>query len=214
MIKPYFSRRGENYMDEKSKESREFVRASLTFDVKFRVVSREEYTSSKTKISQLTPQKRKSQIIDADIPAIQLERAGLSQELMDFLMHMDDKLDRILSLLIQDDPETVRFQKGTALDIGGAGMKMAVDSPVDVGELVQIQLVLSRMPMMMVDVYGDVVRVDTPSGGGTGFFYLGIKFLDLDINTREKIISSIFQQQRKFIRNRDRSNSPSAGDAE
>ena len=201
-------------MDGNSKENREFVRASLTFDVKFRVVSREEYASSKTKISQLTPHQGKSQIVDADIPAVQLERAGISQELMDFFIHMDDKLDQILSLLTQDEPETVRFKKGTALDIGGAGMKMAVDSPVDVGELVHIQLVLSRMPMMMVDVYGEVVRVDTPSGGGTGFFYLGIKFSDLDINTREKIISSIFQQQRKLIRNRERSHSPSAGDAE
>ncbi len=201
-------------MDGNSKENREFVRASLTFDVKFRVVSREEYASSKTKISQLAPHQGKSQIVDADVPAVQLEHAGISQELMDFLIHMDDKLDQILSLLAQDEPETVRFKRGTALDIGGAGMKMAVDSPVAVGELVHIQLVLSRMPMMMVDVYGEVVRVDTPSGGGTGFFYLGIKFSDLDINTREKIISSIFQQQRKLIRNRDRSDSPSAGDAE
>ncbi|GAB6144568.1 PilZ domain-containing protein [Desulfocicer niacini] len=201
-------------MDGNSKENREFVRASLTFDVKFRVVSREEYESSKIKISQLSPHQGKSQIVDADIPAVQLERASISQELMDFLIHMDDKLDQILSLLTQNEPETVRFKKGTALDIGGAGMKMAVDSPVDVGELVHIQLVLSRMPMMMVDVYGEVVRVDTPSGGGSGFFYLGIKFSDLDINTREKIISSIFQQQRKLIRNRDQSDFPAAGDAE
>ena len=42
-------------MDGNSKENREFVRASLTFDVKFRVVSREEYESSKIKISQLSP---------------------------------------------------------------------------------------------------------------------------------------------------------------
>ena len=201
-------------MDEKSKENREFVRASLTFDIKFRVISREEYASSKTKISQLAPHEGKSQIIDTSVPAVQLERAGISQELVDFLIHMDDKLDRILTLLAEDEPETVRFKKGTALDIGGSGMKMAVDSPVDVGELVHIQLILSRMPMMMVDVYGEVVRVEAPSGGGTDFFYLGIKFSNLDINTREKIISSIFQQQRKIIRNADRNNFPPTGDAE
>jgi len=72
--------------------------------------------------------------------------------------------------------------------------------------LVHIQLVLSRVPMMLVDVYGEVVRVDAPSGGGSGFFYLGIKFSDLDINTREKIISSIFKQQRRHIRSRDYNN--------
>ena len=193
-------------MGEKSKESREFVRASLTFDVKFRVVSKEEYASSKTKIFQLDSPDKKSQIVDgSDVPSY-LENAGIRRELVDFFINMDDKLDQILALLNQDESETVRFKQGTAMAIGGAGMKMAVDTPVDVGELVHIQLVLSRVPMMLVDVYGEVVRVDAPSGGGSGFFYLGIKFSDLDINTREKIISSIFKQQRRHIRNREYDN--------
>ncbi len=193
-------------MGEKSKESREFVRASLTFDVKFRVVSKEEYASSKTKIFQLDSPDKKSQIVDgSDVPSY-LENAGIRRELVDFFINMDDKLDQILALLNQDESETVRFKQGTAMDIGGSGMKMAVDTPVDVGELVHIQLVLSRVPMMLVDVYGEVVRVDAPSGGGSGFFYLGIKFSDLDINTREKIISSIFKQQRRHIRSRDYNN--------
>lgn len=193
-------------MDEKSKESREFVRASLTFDVKFRVVSKEEYASSKTQISQLEAHDGKSQIVDGSGVPGYLESTGISPEFVNFLINMDDKLDKILALLNMDSSETVRFKRGTALDIGGSGMKMAVDNPVAVGELVHIQLVLSRVPMMLLDVYGEVVRVDTPSGGGQGFFYLGIKFSDLDINTREKIISSIFQQQRRHIRNRANNN--------
>ncbi len=202
-------------MDDKTIENREFVRASLTFDVKFRVVSKEEYASSTTRIFELEPREEKSQIIDGVGEVGKLESAGISRELVDFLIHLDDKLDQILTQLGRNDSETVRFQRGTALDIGGTGMKMAVDSPVDVGELVHIQLVLSRVPIMKVDVYGEVVRVDTPSGGGSGFFYLGIKFSELDINTREKIISTIFKQQRRNIRNRDRSSIPlPTGDTE
>ncbi len=202
-------------MGEKSKENREFVRASLTFDVKFRVVSKEEYASSKTKIFQLESHGEKSQIVDGSGVPGYLESAGIRRELVDFLINMDDKLDKILALLNQDKSETVRFKRGTALDIGGSGMRMAVDSPVAVGELVHIQLVLSRVPMMLVDVYGEVVRVDTPAGGGQGFFYLGIKFSNLDINTREKIISSIFKQQRRHIRNREDNSDPlSKGDRE
>ena len=202
-------------MDKKSKENREFVRASLTFDVKFRVVSKEEYAASKTKIFQLDSSDKKSQIVDGSGVATYLENAGIRRELVDFLINMDDKLDQILTLLNQDKSETVRFKQATALDIGGSGMKMAVDTPVDLGELVHIQLVLSRVPMMLVDVYGEVVRVDAPSGGGSGFFYLGIKFSDLDINTREKIISSIFKQQRRHIRSREYDNDDiPMGDAE
>ena len=195
-------------MGDKGVENREFVRASLTFDVKFRVVSREEYASSETRGFGLAFHGGKSQIIDGMGMERRLENAGINRELVDFLIQLDDKLNQILIQLGQNDSETIRFQRGTAVDIGGAGMKMAVESPVDVGELVHIQLVLSRVPMMMVDVYGEVVRVDTPSGGGSGFFYLGIKFSDLDINTREKIIASIFKQQRRNIRNKERRSTP------
>jgi c-di-GMP-binding flagellar brake protein YcgR len=62
---------------------------------------------------------------------------------------------------------------------------------------------------MHIDVYGRVVRVDAPSGGCGGFYYLGIKFSDLDVNTREKIIGSIFKRQRRTLRKRAKDDSPS-----
>jgi c-di-GMP-binding flagellar brake protein YcgR len=184
------------------REKRDFVRASLTFDVKFRVVDKEEYELSQKKISQLAPEAETSQYIDGCIDAARLEDAGVDRELIRFLVHLNDKLDSILAAVSKDTSETIRFHKGTAVDIGGAGMKMAVESPVLVGEFVHIQLVLSRRPLMHIDVYGQVVRVDAPSGGCSGFYYLGIKFSDLDINTREKIIASIFKHQRRTLRER------------
>lgn len=181
-------------------EKRNFVRASLTFDVKFRVVDKEEYKLSQKKISQLAPETEESQYIDGGMGHARLESAGIDPELVKFLMHLNDKLDRILAMVSRDTSETIRFQRGTAVNIGGAGMKMAVESPVRVGEFVHIQLVLSRKPLMHIDVYGNVVRVDAPSGECSGFYYLGIKFLDLDVNTREKIIASIFKRQRRTLR--------------
>lgn len=190
-------------------EKRDFVRASLTFDVKFRVVDKEEYELSLKKISQLAPQVEESQYIDGHIDTAQLENAGLDRELIKFLIHLNDKLDNILSAVSKDTSETIRFHKGTAVDIGGAGMKMAVESPVRVGEFVHIQLVLSRRPLMHIDVYGQVVRVDAPSGGCGGFYYLGIKFSDLDVKTREQLIASIFKHQRQTLRERAEEGPPS-----
>jgi hypothetical protein len=195
-------------------EKREFVRASLTFDVKFRVVDREEYELSQNCESQLAPDEPESQFIDACADNDTLEQAGISRELLKFLLHVNDKLDSILAMVSKNSEETIRFHKGTAVDIGGAGMKMAVDSPVGVGEYVHIQLLLSRRPLMHIDVYGRVVHVDAPSGGGGGFYYLGIKFSDMDVNTREKIISSIFKRQRQTLRARgeDETSASDSGD--
>lgn len=195
-------------------EKREFVRASLTFDVKFRVVDKEEYELSVKKVSQLAPEIEHSQYIDGRIDTGRLADAGLDPELIKFMMHLNDKLDSILAMVSRDTSETIRFQRGTAVDIGGAGMKMAVESPVRVGEFVHIQLVLSRRPLMHIDVYGQVVRVDAPSGGCGGFYYLGIKFSDLDINTREKIIANIFKHQRQTLREKTKDTDPSPDERE
>lgn len=119
-------------------EKREFVRASLTFDVKFRVVDKEEYELSQKKISQLAPEAENSQYIDGCMDAAHLENAGLDRELINFLIHLNDKLDTIMAMISRDTSETIRFHKGTAVDIGGAGMRMAVDNPVQVGEFVHI----------------------------------------------------------------------------
>lgn len=56
--------------------------------------------------------------------------------------------------------------------------------------------------------------MDAPFGGCGGFYYLGIKFSDLDVNTREKIIGSIFKRQRRTLRKRveDDSLSPDCED--
>jgi hypothetical protein len=186
------------------REKRDFVRASLTFDVKFRVVDKEEYELSQEKLCQLAPESDESQYIDDCIDAARLESAGIDPALLRFLVQLNDKLDSILAAVSKDTSETIRFHKGTAVDIGGAGMKMAVESPVLVGEFVHIQLLLSRRPLMHIDVYGQVVRVDAPSGECSGFYYLGIKFSDLDVNTRQKIITNIFKRQRQSLRERAR----------
>jgi hypothetical protein len=198
---------------EHSREKREFVRASLTFDVKFRVVDRQEYELSRKKTSPSAPDETESQFIDTCFDKDTLENAGISPALVKFLIDLNDKVDDILSIVSKDTAETIRFHKGTAVDIGGAGMKMAVDSPVSVGEYVHIQLVLSRHPLMHIDVYGQVVRVDTPSGGGGGFYYLGIKFSDLDVTTREMIIASIFKHQRQVLRSKTADGTSSPADS-
>ncbi len=92
-------------------------------------------------------------------------------------------------------------------------MRMAVDNPVQVGEFVHIQLVLSRTPVMHIDVYGQVVRVDAPFGGCGGFYYLGIKFR-IWMSIPGKIIGSIFKRQRRTLRKRveDDSLSPDCED--
>jgi hypothetical protein len=187
----------------KPKEKRSFVRADLSFKVKFRVVTREEYEKIKKTRDQILSSDKKRLIFDDADTDNRLNDITANQCLVDFLFHMDEKLDRILDVLSKDEPDIVLFNQGVGVDIGGAGMKMAVDSPVEHGRIIQINLVLSKFPFTFIDVLGEVVRAEPVNEDGKNVYLLGIKFLDLDINDREKIIACVFQRQREVIRKRN-----------
>jgi len=184
----------------KSKENRSFVRANLPFKVKFRVVTKEEYEKIKKTRDQILPPDKRKLIFNGPDTNNRLNDITANQCLVDFLFHMDEKLDRILAVLSKDEPDIVLFNQGVGVDIGGAGMKMTVDSPVEHGRIIQINLALPKFPFIFIDVFGEVVRAEPVNEDGKTVYLLGIKFLDLDINDREKIIARVFQRQREEIR--------------
>jgi c-di-GMP-binding flagellar brake protein YcgR len=187
-------------INRKPKEKRSFVRADLSFKVKFRVITQEEYEEIKETRDQILSSDNKGLIFEDADTDNRFNDITANQCVVDFLFHMDEKLDRILTVLSKDEPDIVLFNQGVGVDIGGAGMKMTVDSPVEHGRIIQINLVLSKFPFIFIDVFGEVVRAEPVNEDGKTVYLLGIKFLDLDINDREKIIARVFKRQREEIR--------------
>ncbi len=187
-----------------STEQRSFVRANLSFKVKFRVISEEEYEKVKETANRFPYPDEKGLILDNTDTDSNLNDITANQFLVDLLFHIDEKLDRLMAVLSKGEPDLVVFDQGSGLDIGGSGMKIIVDSPVEPGQLVHTNLVLSKFPPKFIDVFGEVVRTESINQEGKTVYQLGIKFLDLDINDREKIIASVFQRQREIIRRGNR----------
>ena len=190
--------------DKESKEQRSFVRANLSFKVKVRVITEEEYEKIKETGNRVPFPDEKGLIFDNTDADTNLSGIAANQYLTDLLFQIDEKFDRILAVLSKDEPDLVVFDQGSGLNIGGSGMKIVVDSPVESGQLIHTNIVLSKFPPMFMDVFGEVVRAESIKQGGKTAYQLGVKFLDLDINDREKIIACVFQRQREAIRRGDR----------
>jgi hypothetical protein len=62
--------------------------------------------------------------------------------------------------------------------------------------------VLSKFPLVVMDVFGEVIRVTQIQGLGKRCYHLGIRFLDLMESDREKLIACVFRRQREVIRGR------------
>jgi c-di-GMP-binding flagellar brake protein YcgR len=127
-------------------------------------------------------------------------KLGADPSLVSFLLHLDQKLDQILSILNRDRDEKCLTGQGLGVNISGSGMNVIVDKPVENGQILHTKFLLSKYPLVFMDVYGEVVRVIPMSEGDETTYHLGVQFMDLNVGDRERIISSVFQKQREEIR--------------
>jgi c-di-GMP-binding flagellar brake protein YcgR len=79
-----------------------------------------------------------------------------------------------------------------------------VNQNVEVGQIIHTKFLLSKYPLVFMDIFGEVVRSAPSREKDEDTWQLGIRFLDMSLNDREKIISSVFQKQRVELRKKGR----------
>lgn len=185
-----------------SHERRSNVRGAFPFKVRYRLVTPDEYQKLKQTIDQIPYPEEEigSEIADQDTRDAEI---SLNSCLIDFLLKMDEKLDQILARLSKEETETDYLAKqGVGMNISGSGMNMVVLEPAQPGQIIHTHFVLSKIPLVYLDAFGEILWI-TPSEDNDGkTFNLGIEFLDLKPADQERIIACVFQRQRKSIRER------------
>ncbi len=190
-------------MDETSlNEKRDCVRASLCAEVRFSVIDPREYEAIRNRgnvparQSPIQPSMQ-SLFVEEEGPAV----IGVpDRNLIDFLIQIEDKLDRVLKLLAKQGEFDDGFFSGEAVDIGGIGMKMLSVSEVRPGQIIDARFRIFRYPVVSLQVLGKVLRVSPSEKNGHLCYEIALEFLDLDEDYKEWIISYVFQMQREAIR--------------
>ena len=200
----------ENVQGLVSQERREYVRAPLRVDVEFTVVDEDEYEAVRQ--SEQEPCWR-----FISQAALSFGEEGqyegwntFHSNLIDFLIHINGKLDRVLKLLskvssldasaCKDDKADKDFFVGKGSDISGAGMSIICDKALESRQILRASFMIPRFPVIPLVLFGEVVRVTPVQESGKQRYQVVLKFIDLDEGDREKIIAYTFQVQRDAIR--------------
>ena len=181
------------------KEKRSFVRGNFSFNVKFKTMTKDEYEDLKKYNEAIFSPFNQEPSVDINDREMN-EGHPASASLINHLVQLDEKLDLILDLLSKDKIVKGLYSQGVGLNISGSGMNIMVDRFVEYGQIIHTKFYLSKFPLVYLDIFGEVVRVAQVVEGGRNRYKLGMKFLDLSINDRERIIHSVFQRQRGNIR--------------
>ena len=182
-----------------AKERRFYVRGDLSFQIKYKIMTSEESEAlqrSDTEILSSSGMARSTDIADTGISTDNTANAAL----ISHILQIDEKLDRILELLSKDGSAEVPFRPGLGQNISGSGMQIVLEQPVECGQIIHAKFFLSKLPLVFMEIFGEVIRVVQEDEDGRVLYKVGIKFLDLNISDRERIITSVFQRQREVIR--------------
>ena len=179
-------------MDMIANEKRSYLRGDLSFKVRFKVVTSDEYETFKHTGDHFLSLDKAPSI---DIKASDEGDTQISPNpyVLDLLLHSQEKLDQILGLLSNTQVDDGFREQGTGVNISGSGMNMIVEDPVEAGQILHTSFLLSRFPMVFIRVFGEVVRVKPLTEDSKTLYDLGIKFLYLNPEDREKIIACVFQ---------------------
>jgi hypothetical protein len=182
-------------------ERRSYVRGNFSFKIKFKTMTSDEYeallNSPESRFflfneEHTIPGPDKTQSTDTSVDA----------SLMNYMVRIDEKLDFLIELMTKDSEAENLFEQAVGLNISGSGMNIMLDQPIETGQIIHSKIYLSKIPMIFLEVFGEVVRSSEVNECGKILYSLGIRFLDLSVNDQERIISMVFKSQRGNLRKR------------
>lgn len=81
--------------------------------------------------------------------------------------------------------------KGILLDISGGGFRLGTTKKLNLKEIIEADLIIEND---RIKVLGEIVRVEKQKDN---MYYCGVRFINIDERTRDKIIKFIFDLMRK-----------------
>jgi hypothetical protein len=204
----------ENMQGVPSQERRAYVRAPLRVDVELTVVDGDQYEAVRRSEHQPCYRSISQGALSLNERGQYEADSTFHSYLIDFLIHIDNKLDRVLKLLSdvsgpeasagKDDKGDENLFVGQGSDISGTGMSVICDRALEPGQILKASFMISRFPLIPLVLFGRVARVTPVQESGKQRYHVVIRFIDLDEEDTEKVIAYTFQAQRDAIRKKRR----------
>lgn len=94
--------------------------------------------------------------------------------------------------------ENVVFMAFSPLNISGSGMSLMTEEPFNLGDILEIRIVLQTYPSKILYLYGEVVRIDSTPAERESFI-AAINFLGMNEGVLHEITRFDFKKHRKRL---------------
>ena len=125
------------------------------------------------------------------------------KKLYNMVAEIKTKLDFIINHLLLDKEGLLTAPRKN-VNISAAGIKMTVDVPVSVNDIVEIKMLLPAYPPVAVFAYGEVKRVSHLDDRNSN---VAIEYINMDDAVRDELVRYAMSFERELIRKRKESGS-------
>jgi hypothetical protein len=167
--------------------SRQYFRVDDAFPVDFRKVDNVLFKRSKVFLGY--PAERIE-------PEVEAPDESISPKLWRLLTDINTKLSMILEKL-QFDEEGFFKAEVRHVNVSASGIKFRTEEKVEIGQTVEIKMLLPTCPPTGIITYGSVVR---SKDLGNGQYEVALHFKDIEDEVRDEIIQYTLKRQREIIR--------------
>ncbi len=166
---------------------REFSRVDTCVPFEFRRIPKEEQVNLRSRISS------EPSVISGGVPELD------DEALQTWLKMLNSKLDTVLNY-IMFQREGFSNLKMRPLNISGGGMSFTSNENYQIGEVLEIKMMLHIFQPVALFLYGKVVKIGTAGPGGQ--FDTAVQFIEIDDEIANTIVRFVFEVQRGQLRKR------------
>ncbi|MDI6800538.1 MAG: PilZ domain-containing protein [Thermodesulfovibrionales bacterium] len=131
-----------------------------------------------------------------DISETDVPDDSISPRLWKMLVDINTKLKLIMERLQLEKEGLVKAPQ-KEVNLSASGIRFVVDEKIEVGDTVEVKMLLPTCPPVGINTFGTAVRVKEM---GNGKYELALRFADIDDEIRDEIIQYTIKRQREIIR--------------
>jgi hypothetical protein len=120
----------------------------------------------------------------------------MNPRLWRMLVNINAKLGLILERLDIEGEGLTKAER-IAVNISASGIRFAVNNAFEIGDLIEVKMLLPTNPAVGIVAYGKVVRVEKSEAAGP---VLSLHFINLTEEIRDAIIQYTLKRQRDIVR--------------
>jgi hypothetical protein len=142
---------------------------------------------------------RKSRIFSGfsqEVHAMDLPDDSIHPQLWKMLVDISAKLSLVLERLLLES-EGMTKAENKKVNVSAAGIRFSTEEKIEVGDVIEVKMLLPACPPVGILTYGDVTRV---LDLGNGEYEVALQFTDMDDEVRDELIQYALKRQREIIR--------------